>query len=237
MQHAALIAAVLALSAAAVADPDRPPRPAVSARDEGRYDEGRYDEHRHHAHQPRGHDGLERGCAVDVDDAFAELDAALRALAADADRVRGRAGRAVRNDIDQVFAAAAAARERACRAAARPGPPVVVAPPAPAVLDRGAAERLERALHAEAFDQGRLRVLSTALRGDVCVSSQQTRSLLSAWAFSGGRADALEVLAPHLVDDGEAYIIVAALPFEGDKRAAHRILERTPVLPACRGFR
>jgi hypothetical protein len=266
MNHTALLVAVFALAPVAVArptlaSPGRPPPPDAAGLhdhddnhdddhddnhdhddgDDGRHRGDERDGERERGYGGRGHDGFERGCPVDVDDGFADLDAVLRALAADATRVHGRAGRAVRGDVDDAFAALAAARERACRAAVRPGPPIVIAPPpAPppvVVIDHGDEVRLERALHAEAFDEGRVRVLATALRGGVCVTSEQTRAFLGAWAFSSGRADALRVLAPHIVDDGEAYTIFSALPFDSDKHAAHEILEHTPVLPSCRGYR
>jgi hypothetical protein len=225
----ALLAALVVLPA--VAGPPRPvspvpvivpvvvPAPTVDADDRGR------------AARARGHDGVEIGCAAAVDDAFADLDAALYALADEIDDQSGRARRQLRDELAAVVAAAEAARDRACRAAAgRPPPP----PPPVMVMAPTTEAALLEALRAESFDEGRVRVLDTALRGDLCVTPTQARGFLAALSFGRGRLDALERLAPHLVDDGTTFTLLSTLSFESEKRTAQRLLQSTSTSPSCR---
>jgi hypothetical protein len=223
-----LVPVVVALPAAA--GPGRPPAPVVvpipvpipvdSERIERRG-------------APRVHEGVEYGCALDVDDAFADLDAALYALADEIDDGRGRDRRRLRDELAAVVAAAEVARERACRAAARRSPPPPPPPP-PAVLGSGTESALKDALRAESFDDGRLRLLETALRADVCVTPAQARGLVEQFSFGRGRLAALERLAARIVDDGSTFTVLGVFAYDSEKRDAQRILQATSTQPSCR---
>ena len=182
-----------------------------------------------------GHEGFEVACPRDVDAAFASLDQALHAMADDVDALKGRDRRRLRDDLAELARAAEEARERSCRKAARP-PVVLPSPPPPRaiVLDDGAHRQIVAAMKQEGFDEGRLRIIDTALRGDVCVTSAQTRDLMKTVSFSSGRLDVLRRLAPRLVIDGQAIVIYQALDFDGDKDDAQAVLATTKVIPACR---
>jgi hypothetical protein len=66
------------------------------------------------------------------------------------------------------------------------------------------------------------------------VTPTQARGFLAALSFGRGRLDALERLAPHLVDDGTTFTLLSALSFESERRAAQRLLQSTSTLPPCR---
>lgn len=192
-------------------------------------------------HDPRGgHDGWEVQCPRDVDAAFAALDQALYELADDVDDLKGRDKRRLRENLAALADAAEEARERSCRKqwSPPPPPPVVVLPPPPppraVVLDTGTHQANLGALRRESFDDGKLRIIDTAIRGDVCLTSPQVKDYMKTMSFSSNRLDILRRLAPRLVDDGQAITIYQALDFEGDKDDARQVLTSTKTLPACR---
>ncbi|MDP2343142.1 MAG: DUF4476 domain-containing protein [Deltaproteobacteria bacterium] len=212
----ALFAALLSF---APADHGRPERPVV---------------------ERSGHGGYEVGCPRDVDAAFSAFDQALHELADDVDGLRGRERRRLREDLITLARAAEEARERSCRSAARPPVVVVPAPPPPPpppraiVMSDAAHRQVVQAMKQEGFDEGRLRIIDTAVRGELCVTSTQTRDLMKTVSFSSGRLDVLRRLAPRLIDDGEAIVIYQALDFNGDKDDARSLLTTTKTLPFCR---
>lgn len=186
-----------------------------------------------------GHDGWEVQCPRDVDAAFAALDQALYELADDVDDLKGRDKRHMRENLAALASAAEEARERSCRSyRAPPPPPVVVLPPPPppraVVLDNGAHQNNINAMKRESFDDGKLRIIDTAIRGDVCLTSPQVKDYMRTMSFSSNRLDILRRLAPRLVDDGNAITIYTALDFETDKNDARQVLTTTKTLAQCR---
>lgn len=234
--NAALLATLLSLAPThAPASHDgrpSPPTPATARASAGQ------DDARHGGRGSNGHEGWEVTCPRDVDAAFATLDAALYALADDVDDLKGRDRRRLRDDVAALVDAAEDARTRACAAARSP---VIVVPPAPPppppralVLDDVAHKQLVAAMKRESFDDGKLRIVDTALRGDMCVTAPQARDVMKTLSFSGNRLDVLRKVAPRLVDDGQAIVIYQALDFESDKDDARTVLSTTKTLPACR---
>jgi hypothetical protein len=111
-------------------------------------------------------------------------------------------------------------------------PPVYVAPPPPAYVEPTPAVApmceadfagLLAALADEGFDANRLTVLGTAAGANYFVAAQVV-SVLDHFSFSSSRLQALQILAPHLVDHGQDHLIVASFTFSSDKEAARRIL-------------
>lgn len=188
-----------------------------------------------------GHDGYEEFCARDVDQSFAALDQALNELADDIDLLKsGRDKRRMREDLQKLADAAEAARDHACRRRGG-GPPVIVAPPPPPpppprapMLDGSTHDGNIAAMRRESFDDGKVRIIDTALRGDVCVTSKQATDYMRLMSFSSNRLDVLRRLAPRLVNDGQAVSIFGALDFESEKEDARRLLTSTATLPPCR---
>ncbi len=191
-------------------------------------------------HDHGGHDGYEVQCPRDVDAAFAALDQALYELADDVDDLKGRDKRKMRDNLAALADAAEEARDRSCRKNWRPAPPppVVVLPPPPppraVLLEQRLHEANLAAMKRESFDDGKLRIIDTAIRGDVCLFSGQVRDYMRTMSFSSNRLDILRRLAPRLLDDQQAILIYTALDFEGDKDDARQVLATTKTLAACR---
>ena len=192
-------------------------------------DHAEHDSMQEGTHDER-HDRRDGGCPHDVAVAFAGLDDALRALRHDVDELQGRRQRELRQGLAAVFMAATDARDRACRAAIPPPPPPV---PTIVVLDDRSEKILHEALRRESFDDGRLRVVQTAVR-DLCVTPRQTRDLMASQTFSRGRLDMLRQLSPFVVNDGTMAVVFDGFTFDADKREAQRILAETSTVASCR---
>ena len=191
-------------------------------------DHAEHDSMQEGTHDER-HDRRDGGCPRDVAVAFAGLDDALRALRHDVGELQGRRQRELRQRLAAVFMAATDARDRACRAAIPPPPPV----PTIVVLDDRSEKILHEALRRESFDDGRLRVVQTAVR-DLCVTPRQTRDLMASQTFSRGRLDMLRQLSPFVVNDGTMAVVFDGFTFDADKREAQRILAETSTVASCR---
>jgi hypothetical protein len=90
------------------------------------------------------------------------------------------------------------------------------------------------AMRRESFDDGKVRIIDTAFRGDVCLTSKQATDYMRLMSFSSNRLDVLRRLAPRLVNDGQAVSIFGVLDFESEKEDARRLLTSTATLPPCR---
>ncbi len=182
--------------------------------------------------EPTTHDGYEVACPRDIDAAFASLDAALHEMAGDVDGVRGRSRHRLQHDLERLVDAAEEARAHACGR-----PTVIVMPPPPppqaVVVDDNSHHLIVKALQREAFDDGRLGIIDSAVRGDMCLTAPQVSDYLNAFSFSGNRLDVLRRLAPRLVDDKAAIVIYRSFDFNGDKEDAGQVLSSRRTLAAC----
>lgn len=184
-------------------------------------------------------DGRWSRCSRDVNRSFGELERTLRELGESVDAVSDRRERRrLRDDLDHTIRLTERARDAACDAAnAAPPPPVVVAsepPPQPVVLSPAAFAELKAAVEKEAFDDGKVRVIALAVRGDLCVSVDQARQLMALQSFADARINTVKALAPRFVDPERAFTLEEALMFSTDKDRMTKVLKSASQLPACR---
>ena len=110
-----------------------------------------------------------------------------------------------------------------------PAPPPPMAPPPPAIVVIEAPDfrDLVRALKAESFGEGKLRVLDAAAHR-TWFATDQVIELLGQFDFGADKLKALEILAPRLVDPANAFRIYQAFEFDADKQKAKQILSTRP---------
>jgi len=179
-------------------------------------------------------------CPRDVDTAFVALDRSLRSLGDDVDRVGNERDRKkLRDDLNAAIRASERARNEACDAANRrpDGPPVVVVPapmPEPRVLSTAGFNELLGAVKKESFDDGRLRVVQAAMVGDICVTTDQVKALMTVPAFTAGKVDVARLALPRIVDVERVYLLSQAFVFESDKAELAKIQGTAGSHPACR---
>lgn len=109
-------------------------------------------------------------------------------------------------------------------------PPVVIDrpsyPPAYDPRERTNADWFDR-LYAEVrrapFERDKLRMISDARRGAV-FSTAQAEALMKLFAFDGPRLKVLEIIAPNLLLQGDAYVLINLISFKKDE--ARLILDR-----------
>jgi hypothetical protein len=99
------------------------------------------------------------------------------------------------------------------------------APPPPQALRPDQFDALARAMRQEAFAEGKLRVLATALAAnDGFLSVEQVGRLLSQLAFTKEKLALVRQVRPRIVDPGEGYRLYEAFTFDDDKEELRRIL-------------
>jgi hypothetical protein len=118
---------------------------------------------------------------------------------------------------------------------ATPGPaaaPLPTPPPPTTPANQAMApdrfDELVRLLNDEAFPSNALRTLQTVAR-DHRFSVEQVRRLFEILAFGSDRLRALEITLPRLTDPGNAYELIGAFTFEGEKAQARQLIERASV--------
>jgi hypothetical protein len=101
--------------------------------------------------------------------------------------------------------------------------------PVPLVAVRAMAperfEELLRAMKAEAFPRSQLGVLESAAR-DNLFAVEQLRRIVTGFSFPSDRVRAVEIVAPRLVDRGNAFLLDGALEFEIEKTQVRAIFDR-----------
>ena len=99
----------------------------------------------------------------------------------------------------------------------------------PVVASRAmSAERFDallRAMQAEAFARSQLGVLEAAAR-DNLFEIEQLRRLLAGFSFPSDRVRAVEIVAPRIVDRGNAFLLQSALEFESEKSQVRAIFDK-----------
>jgi hypothetical protein len=184
-------------------------------------------------------------CPRDIASAFALIEDSHVRLGREIDREPdGRRRRVLQKELEEARSATARARERACRAAQpeRPDRPTVIVtrpppppPPPPRSLPMDAATHasvLQR-MKDEIRDGQREAILQLALGRDGCVSSAQAAAFVQVFSFSAGRAAGLAALAPRLIPDGQAHIVLDAFTFISEKEAATATLRSASPIEAC----
>jgi len=186
-------------------------------------------------------DGRWSRCPRDVNRSFGELERTLRELGESVDAVSDRRERRrLRDDLDHTIRLTERARDAACDAAAAPPPTVVVAPPPPppppqpVVLSAAAFNELKGAVERESFDDGKARVIGLGIRGDTCVTVDQTRQLMAMHSFSDAQLNTVKALAPRFVDPERSFTLQDGLTFPTDKERLAKILKSASQLPVCR---
>jgi hypothetical protein len=190
---------------------------------------------------PSPADGRWSRCPRDVNRSFGELERTLRELGESVDAVSDRRERRrLRDDLDHTIRLTERARDAACDAAtAAPPPPTVIVappppPPEPIVLSAAAFAELKEAVERESFDDGKARVIGLAIRGDICVTVDQTRQLMALHSFSDAQINTVKALAPRFVDPERAFTLQEALKFSTDKDRLTKTLKSASQLPVCR---
>jgi hypothetical protein len=169
-------------------------------------------------------------------DRLLESATAARALA---ESPAGPAGqRALERELEELRTRLVALRQTVREAPAGiPAPTTVVevaappGPPAPARLRTATPDPMARedfeeafaALEARGFAGERLDVLSELCRHNWFVV-EQARRLIESFSFGKDRLQALELLAPRIVDRQNDFRLFEAFTFESDKAQARRIL-------------
>lgn len=97
--------------------------------------------------------------------------------------------------------------------------------PAARAMSAERFEALQGALRAEAFPRGQLGILESAAR-DNRFSIEQLRRLLAGFSFPSDRVRAVEIVAPRIVDRGNAFLLDGALEFDGEKAQVRAIFDR-----------
>lgn len=108
--------------------------------------------------------------------------------------------------------------------AGRPGPPRPLPPPPepePPVFDQPGFTALLAAMDAEAFREGKLRVLRGAI-GPTQVTVQQLRALMRRLPFGDDRVEAATLAHPHLVDPQRFFEVYQELVHESEKDELRR---------------
>jgi hypothetical protein len=194
---------------------------------------------------PAEPDGRWARCPRDVNRSFGELERTLRDLGESVDAVSDRRERRrLRDDLDHTIRLTERARDAACDAAnAAPPPPTVIVappppppppPPQPVVLSAAAFAELKAAVERESFDDGKARVIGLAIRGDTCVTVDQTRQLVALHSFSDAQLNTVKALAPRFVDPERAFTLQEALTFPTDRERLAKVLKSANQIPACR---
>lgn len=106
-------------------------------------------------------------------------------------------------------------------------PPMAPPPPAMVVIAGPDFRDLLRALKAESFGEGKLRVLDAAAHR-AWFATDQVIELLGQFDFGADKLKALEILAPRLIDPANAFRIYQAFEFDADKQKAKHILSTRP---------
>lgn len=100
------------------------------------------------------------------------------------------------------------------------------APPVAQPMPADQFEGLHRAMRHEAFAEGRLRVLDTALAAtDALISVEQVGRLLGLFSFSQEQLTVVRKVRPRLLDPERGYTLMERFTFDSDKEALRRILQ------------
>ena len=178
-------------------------------------------------------------CPRDVDAAFVQLNSVLRTLGDDVDRVgNDRDRKKLREDLTAAIRAAERARNEACDASDRRpgGPPVVVVPapaPEPRMMSAAAFNEFLGTVKRESFDDGRTTIVSAAMAGDICITSDQAKAVLAEPSFTAGRMSVARLLLPRIVDVERTYLLSQAFTFDSDKKELAKLLPTAGSHPAC----
>lgn len=99
------------------------------------------------------------------------------------------------------------------------------APPPPGPMDDGRFAALLQAIQAEAFSEGKIRVIQEGARSDYFLVAQ-LRRIIEGLTFSPDKIKAVELIAPRLLDRNNAFTLYSVFTFDSEKEQARRILER-----------
>ncbi len=89
-------------------------------------------------------------------------------------------------------------------------------------MDPNGLTELTDALGQEAFSEGRLRVLRSAVNAPSGFSVDQVLRLLESFDFGGDKVEAAAMLHPQVVDPERWYLVYGAFDFDTDKEALRR---------------
>jgi len=89
----------------------------------------------------------------------------------------------------------------------------------------GRFEELLQVVRAEAFGQGKLRILEGAARDNYFVIAQ-VRRVIETFSFPSDKMRALEIMAPRVLDRQNAFSLYSAFDFEMEKEQARVIFDR-----------
>jgi hypothetical protein len=112
-----------------------------------------------------------------------------------------------------------------------PAPVQVMMPPAPppapviVAMEAGAFQQLLGAVNNESFGRDKLRVVREAAKGQH-FEVQQVVRLLGAFSFPGEQIQALEIVAPRILDRQNVFQIYSVFTFPSYKRQAEGILSK-----------
>lgn len=96
-------------------------------------------------------------------------------------------------------------------------------PPGPVPMDDAQFRALKAAIDAEAFEQQKLAVLSTACAGAFFVVAQ-VGQLVDAFTFSAGKVKVVELTKPRILDMANAFQLYSHFTFDADKTKVKKIL-------------
>jgi len=107
-------------------------------------------------------------------------------------------------------------------------PPQPSYPPQPVRVRQARPEddfsQLLSAVQRESFSDGKLSVLESGARGS-WFTVDQAKRMIGAFSFSQDKLNALQIMAPQIVDRQNLYQIYSAFTFSSDKEAAKGILQ------------
>ena len=89
-------------------------------------------------------------------------------------------------------------------------------------MDPNGLNALTDALGQEAFSEGRLRVLRSAVDAPSGFNVEQVLRLLESFDFGGDKVEAAAMLHPQVVDPEKWYLVYGAFDFDTDKEALRR---------------